>query len=356
MAPKRPERPRFTVFVGNISYDTTEEQLKDFFSQVGPVVSFRLMYDRETGKPKGFGFCEYEDQETAMSALRNLNGEMVNGRAIRVDRAENDKQLQGITSSGPEAASLAGGARPKSQVTPALPDALKGPAPSLAALPLKEIHEIMVQLKASILGNPEEVRALLLANPQMSHAILQGQMLLGMVPMPPARPVAVPSGAPVVPPQAGQSGMAIPPPPRTDQRMPGMPMMNPAGGTMGSMVGPGGVQGMGGVQGVGAVQGAPGMQSIPPAQMVQQQAQPQAQQLPQQPQPRQAPPPPPPQQQQHSQAGLDEQAALLQQVMMLTPQQVEELPPEQRSKVLYLRETVQRQLGNAVQANTGQYM
>lgn len=59
------------VFVGNIPYDVTEEQIVDIMKGVGPVVSFRLMFDRETGRSKGFGFCEYTDVETASSALRN---------------------------------------------------------------------------------------------------------------------------------------------------------------------------------------------------------------------------------------------------------------------------------------------
>jgi len=80
-----------TVFVGNIPFDTTEEHLKEIFSQVGVVSSFRLVYDQQTGKPKGFGFCEYEDAETAMSALRNLNGVEVNGRPLRVSLSEHDK-------------------------------------------------------------------------------------------------------------------------------------------------------------------------------------------------------------------------------------------------------------------------
>lgn len=49
------DRSLRSVFVGNIPYEATEEQLKDIFSEVGPVVSFRLVYDRETGKPKGYG-------------------------------------------------------------------------------------------------------------------------------------------------------------------------------------------------------------------------------------------------------------------------------------------------------------
>ena len=50
-----------------------------------------MVYDRETGKPKGYGFCEYRDQETALSAMRNLNGYEINGRTIRVDNACTEK-------------------------------------------------------------------------------------------------------------------------------------------------------------------------------------------------------------------------------------------------------------------------
>jgi len=52
---------------------------------------FRLVYDRETGKPKGYGFCEYKDQETALSAMRNLNGYEIGGRTLRVDNACTEK-------------------------------------------------------------------------------------------------------------------------------------------------------------------------------------------------------------------------------------------------------------------------
>ena len=54
-------------------------------------ICFRLVIDRETGKPKGYGFCEYKDEETALSARRNLQGYEINGRQLRVDFAENDK-------------------------------------------------------------------------------------------------------------------------------------------------------------------------------------------------------------------------------------------------------------------------
>lgn len=54
-------------------------------------MKIRLVLDRETGKPKGYGFCEFRDEETALSARRNLQGYEINGRQLRVDFAENEK-------------------------------------------------------------------------------------------------------------------------------------------------------------------------------------------------------------------------------------------------------------------------
>ena len=105
-----------SVFVGNIPYEATEEKLKDIFNEVGQVgelvtsslsnsnslyscsVSFKLVYDRETGKPKGYWFCEYKDQETALSAMRNLNGYEIAGRTLRVDNACTEKSRMEIQS------------------------------------------------------------------------------------------------------------------------------------------------------------------------------------------------------------------------------------------------------------------
>ncbi|KAJ1564864.1 Cleavage stimulation factor subunit 2, partial [Cladochytrium tenue] len=72
-------------------HDVTETQLTSIFEEVGPVVSFRLVFDKDTGKPKGFGFCSYQDAETAASAVRNLNNREVNGRMLRIDFADTDK-------------------------------------------------------------------------------------------------------------------------------------------------------------------------------------------------------------------------------------------------------------------------
>eukprot|EP01134_Creolimax_fragrantissima_P000512 CFRG0512T1 len=79
-----------SVFVGNIPYDATEEQLTEKFREAGPVVHFRLVFDRDTGKPKGYGFCEYMDEESAQCALRNLTNTEMLGRMLRVDYADKD--------------------------------------------------------------------------------------------------------------------------------------------------------------------------------------------------------------------------------------------------------------------------
>lgn len=58
-----------------------------YLSCLARFLAGRLVYDRETGKPKGYGFCEYADQETAQSAMRNLNNHDFNGRPLRVGYA-----------------------------------------------------------------------------------------------------------------------------------------------------------------------------------------------------------------------------------------------------------------------------
>jgi RNA recognition motif-containing protein len=79
--------PRYSVYVGNIPYQATEDELGHFFSQAGSVVNVRLVYDRETGRPKGFGFCEFADENSAQQAINSLNGSDFNGRALRVNWA-----------------------------------------------------------------------------------------------------------------------------------------------------------------------------------------------------------------------------------------------------------------------------
>lgn len=85
------------VFVGNIPYDATDQQLQEFFSSVsGPDgVQIRIMYDRQRGTPKGYGFVEFKDAKLAQMAIRNLNGQNFRGRNLSVDVAEDDSVSKG---------------------------------------------------------------------------------------------------------------------------------------------------------------------------------------------------------------------------------------------------------------------
>ncbi|KHJ87938.1 hypothetical protein OESDEN_12274 [Oesophagostomum dentatum] len=83
----RSQPNRFSVYVGNIPYQTTEESIGNYFSQAGNVTNVRIVYDRETGRPKGFGFCEFSDEAGAQNAVNTLNGADFNGRSLRVNMA-----------------------------------------------------------------------------------------------------------------------------------------------------------------------------------------------------------------------------------------------------------------------------
>ncbi len=75
------------LYVGNLSFRTTTEDLNTLFSEVAPVVSATVMSDRMTGQSRGFGFVEMEDEDGANGAIEQLNGKMVDGRSIKVNIA-----------------------------------------------------------------------------------------------------------------------------------------------------------------------------------------------------------------------------------------------------------------------------
>ena len=75
------------LFVGNISYQTLEQDLQDFFSQAGSVTSVNLMFDKFTGKSRGFAFVELASPEEANKAVEMFNGKELQGRALTVNVA-----------------------------------------------------------------------------------------------------------------------------------------------------------------------------------------------------------------------------------------------------------------------------
>lgn len=76
------------LFVGGISWDTTEDSLRTFFSQAGSVTSATIITDKYSGRSKGFGFVEMSTDEEAKEAIAKLNGQMLDGRTIVVNEAK----------------------------------------------------------------------------------------------------------------------------------------------------------------------------------------------------------------------------------------------------------------------------
>jgi len=75
------------VYVGNLSYETTEENLETAFAAFGSVQSVSIIQDRQTGKSKGFGFVEMDNDEEADAAIAGLNGSELSGRTLTVNEA-----------------------------------------------------------------------------------------------------------------------------------------------------------------------------------------------------------------------------------------------------------------------------
>ena len=75
------------LYVGNLSYDTTEERLRTAFAEAGTVVAVDMINDRDTGRPKGFAFVTMENDEAAQNAIRMLNEKNLDERAIKVNVA-----------------------------------------------------------------------------------------------------------------------------------------------------------------------------------------------------------------------------------------------------------------------------
>ena len=83
------------LYVGNLSYDTTENDLQDLFSKHGPVSEVAIMQDRATGRARGFGFVTMATEEGAQAAIQGLNGKEVQGRALTVNEARPPQERSG---------------------------------------------------------------------------------------------------------------------------------------------------------------------------------------------------------------------------------------------------------------------
>jgi RNA recognition motif-containing protein len=83
------------LYVGNMSYDTTQDQIRELFSQAGEVTDVSLITDRETSRPKGFGFVEMATDEGAQEAIKRFNGYTLGNRNLTVNEARPREERSG---------------------------------------------------------------------------------------------------------------------------------------------------------------------------------------------------------------------------------------------------------------------
>jgi cleavage stimulation factor subunit 2 len=274
-------------------------------------LNFRPVHDKETGKPKGFGFAEFADADAAASAVRNLNDFELHGRKLRVDYA-NENNVGRDDNAGHSAAAPPQDHQASSQSS-ALPQLPPGRdlGPSLSAddsisrtlntLPPPQLLDILTQMQSLVNTEPARAQALLEQSPQLSYAIFQALLLLQLVDTATLTSIIQQTAmAPALPPQQVYPPQQTAPPPQ--QQYPPQaytPQYPPQ-------------------------QGYP--QSNTP---VGQPYQPPAQQTPQI-------PPPLPQ--------VTDRVSLVQQVLSMPQQQIDALPPVERAQIMALRAQLLQQI------------
>lgn len=302
------------VFVGNVPYDMNEEQLTQVFSSVGPVAGFRLVFDRETGKAKGYGFCEFFDHESAASAVRNLHNTEVGGRSLRIDLADADPALEGKftsrgeilgdrdgphysgpgkrggpsgASSGPPDIQTVLSSVPAGVAVPPGSSSLDVITNAIVALGNDKQMELLQQMKTFVTSNPDAARAVLVAHPQLAYACFQTMLMTNVVD-PAVLQKMLPGGAAAAPSAPPPAPAPVPPPANQyPQNYYGAPPPAPAPNVP-----------------------YPNYQTPPPA----------------------APPAAP------AFPGVSpQQQAMIQQVLSLTPEQINGLPPNERAAIMQLR-------------------
>ena len=284
----------------------SEEQILGVLGSVGQVNNFRLLIDSDTGRPKGYGFAEFNDIDAAASAVRNLNNYEIMGRELRVDFShvggKEDAVPAGYNAQIPEPPQSSNSyAQPSTtNVLPPLPPGVdlqpgltcaSAISKTLSTLPPIQLLDILSQIKGLVMDDPAKATELLKKAPQLSYAIFQALLLMGLVDTtvlasvveqaPPAAPPPPQLAPPSRPPPAYQL-----PSQQTYQPYPPMPTQIHV--------------------------------PTPPTNT-----------QPYQPPP--APAPPPPQQQ-------PGQQELLNQVLAMTQTQIDQLPPVERSQIIELRQ------------------
>ena len=110
---RRKERKMKNLFVGNMSFQTTESELRSIFEPYGEITRIQVMTDRDTGQARGFAFVELADDEQAAKAITELNGKELDGRALNVNEARPKPERSGPRGGGGGGGRGRGGYQPR---------------------------------------------------------------------------------------------------------------------------------------------------------------------------------------------------------------------------------------------------
>ncbi len=322
-----------SIFIGNIPFskssytsctitgcsfflDMSEEEIVHMLSSAGTVTKFRLMTNPDTGKPKGFGFADFSDADSAASAVRNLNDHEIQGRKIRVDWPHNNEKdsvpqdYSQVNTSNDMAVGQPGGPPALPPLPPGvdLPPNLKcadAISNTLKTLPPPQLLDILSQMKSLTMSDPETAKRLMKEAPQLAYAVFQALVLMNLVD-PNVLATVVEQNV-----QAHNAQVPLQQPQQQPQQQqpPTIPQQQPP----------------------------PAQYGYPPPPQMHTRTVPTPQQyapqppLPQMPQP-QAPPP-----------GMSaEQRQMLEQVMQLDLRTIDSLPPNERMQIMQLRQQYQQ--------------
>ncbi|KAF7503014.1 hypothetical protein GJ744_004721 [Endocarpon pusillum] len=302
-----------SIFIGNIPFNMSEEEIVHMLSSAGTVTKFRLMTNPDTGKPKGFGFADFSDADSAASAVRNLNDHEIQGRKIRVDWPHNNEKdsvpqdYSQVNTSNDMAAGPPGGAPalPPLPLGVDLPPNLKcadAISSTLKTLPPPQLLDILSQMKTLTMSDPETAKRLMKEAPQLAYAVFQALVLMNLVD-PNVLATVVEQNV-----QASNAQIPLQQQPH-QQQPPTIPQQQPP----------------------------PPQYGYPPPAQMQNRTVPTPQQY--------AAPPPPPQipQPQAPPPGMSpEQRQMLEQVMQLDQRTIDSLPPNERMQIMQLRQQYQQ--------------
>lgn len=166
------------VYVGNIPYDYTEEQVHEIAVSVGPIDDLKLLFDTNSGKSKGYAFVKYSDFETAESAVRNLNNFQLGNRNLKCSFSNENDPFNGGQAAGMETEKLP--ALPLGvQIFPnqSPPQVISG---ILSSLDQNTAAQIMNEAKEMSSTNPILMEKLLDKSPQLAHALVETGLLLNL--------------------------------------------------------------------------------------------------------------------------------------------------------------------------------